>query len=67
MKTLFKFIFSLLIISLISLGAFAQLDFDDDINDVPIDGGASLLLAAGIGYGAKKIIDSRKKNDINDN
>ncbi|WP_192823841.1 PID-CTERM protein-sorting domain-containing protein [Rufibacter sp. LB8] len=27
---------------------------------VPIDGGASLLLAAGAGYGLKKIRDSRK-------
>ena len=29
--------------------------------DVPIDGGVSLLVAAGIGYGAKKIKDARKK------
>ena len=27
---------------------------------VPIDGGLSILLAAGVGYGAKKIYDSRK-------
>ena len=35
-----------------------------DPNDtfVPIDGGLSLLLAAGIGYGAKKAIQARKKN-----
>ncbi len=30
--------------------------------DVPIDGGLSLLLAAGVGYGAKKVHDARKKN-----
>jgi hypothetical protein len=29
---------------------------------VPLDGGLSLLLAAGIGYGAKKAIQARKKN-----
>ena len=29
--------------------------------DVPIDGGLSLLLAAGVGYGAKKVHDARKK------
>jgi hypothetical protein len=29
--------------------------------DVPIDGGLSLLLAAGVGYVAKKGYDSRKK------
>lgn len=34
-----------------------------DPNDVlvPIDGGLSLLLAVGIGYGAKKAINARKK------
>lgn len=29
---------------------------------VPIDGGLSLLLAAGAGYGLKKVNDMRKKN-----
>jgi hypothetical protein len=37
----------------------AQPGFDDTVNDVPVDGGLSLLVAAGIGYGAKKL---RKKN-----
>ncbi len=38
-------------------------DFDDDVEDnsVPFDGGVSLLVAAGIGYGIKKVRDSRKK------
>ena len=27
----------------------------DDVMDVPVDGGLSLLAAAGIGYGAKKL------------
>jgi hypothetical protein len=40
---------------------FAQPGFDDDVADVPIDGGLSILLAAGVGYGAKKINDARKK------
>jgi len=31
------------------------------INDVPIDGGLSLLLAAGVGYGIKKYRDARRK------
>lgn len=30
--------------------------------DVPIDGGVSLLIAAGVAYGAKKAYDKRKKN-----
>ena len=33
----------------------AQPVFDDDVNDVPVDGGLSLLIAAGVGYGVKKI------------
>lgn len=31
--------------------------------DAPIDGGLSLLVAAGVGYGVKKYRDSRKKNE----
>lgn len=33
----------------------AQPGFGDDVDDVPIDGGLSLLVAAGIGYGARKL------------
>lgn len=40
----------------------AQPGFTDDIDDVPIDGGLSLLVAAGVGYGAKKIREKRKLN-----
>lgn len=29
--------------------------------DTPIDGGLSLLLAAGVGYGIKKVRDQRRK------
>jgi hypothetical protein len=39
--------------------------FDNDTSDVPIDGGLSILLAFGIGYGIKKNIDHQvhdKKN-----
>jgi hypothetical protein len=39
----------------------AQPVFDDDVNDVPIDGGLSLLVAAGVGYGAKKMRDKKKQ------
>lgn len=35
---------------------------------VPIDGGISLLLAAGVAYGGKKVYDMNKeKNDEGDN
>jgi hypothetical protein len=39
--------------------------FDNDTSDVPIDGGLSILLAAGIGYGIKKSLKQNtcvKKN-----
>ena len=35
----------------------------NDPNDAPIDGGLSLLLAAGAAYGVKKYRDSRRKAD----
>lgn len=37
-------------------------DYDPD-NVVPIDGGASLLIAAGVAYGLKKIHDKKKGKD----
>ncbi len=37
---------------------------DPDAPPCPIDGGITLLLAAGIGYGAKKIKENRKLNVI---
>lgn len=40
---------------------FAQPGFGDDVNDVPVDGGLSLLVAAGVGYGAKKIREKKRK------
>jgi hypothetical protein len=39
--------------------------FDNDTADVPIDGGLSILLAVGIGYGIKRNLkqsNSSKKN-----
>lgn len=39
----------------------AQPGFGDDVDDVPVDGGISLLVAAGVGYGAKKLRARRKK------
>ncbi len=38
--------------------AHANAGYVDDTLDTPIDGGLSLLVAAGVGYGAKKL---RKK------
>jgi hypothetical protein len=36
-------------------------------NCVPIDGGLSLLIAAGVGYGIKKVRDSRKQQQAEEN
>jgi hypothetical protein len=55
--TILCFIAALIIPSL----THAQPMFDDDVNDVPVDGGLSLLVAAGVGYGAKKLKDRRSK------
>ncbi len=40
----------------------AQPDLPDD-PDVPIDGGLSLLVAAGIGYGAKALKKAKEKRN----
>jgi len=37
-------------------------DGDPTDPDAPIDGGISILLAAGVGYGIKKANDQRKRN-----
>ncbi len=37
----------------------AQPGFGDDTDDVPIDGGLSLLVAAGVGYGAKRLKEKK--------
>ncbi len=34
---------------------------DPDTNDVPVDGGLSLFIAAGVGYGIKKAKDLKKR------
>ena len=39
-------------------------DVPEDI-DAPIDGGIGLLVAAGIGYGIKKVRDNRKEKTTN--
>jgi len=38
-----------------------------DVTDTPIDGGISLLVAAGIGYGVKKVVAKRKADKENTN
>jgi len=52
-----------LFVSLNILPATVHAQFSDTNPDpdAPIDGGIGLLLAAGIGYGVKKVRDNRKK------
>jgi len=55
--------FSLLLGALLLLGvqaAYAQIGPPPPGGGAPVDGGASLLVAAGIAYGAKKLRDSRR-------
>lgn len=52
----------ILLVVIVLLPTFANAQFGgeiDDVNDVPIDGGLSILLAAGIGYGANKVRKSK--------
>jgi len=49
----------LLMLSCIAVPMIANAQIIDP-NDAPIDGGLSLLLAAGVGYGVKKYRDGQK-------
>ena len=66
MNNFFKNTALLVIVLLISMPAhvFAQPGFNPGVpNGVPLDGGISLLVIAGISYGAKKIYGKRKNNE----
>ena len=58
MKKIFKFrtIAIIVVIMFISVGGQSQIAFDPNAQDamVPLDGGLSLLLGAGVAYGIKK-------------
>lgn len=63
MKNVSKsFLFAITLI--LPMALFAQVGADPDS---PIDGGLSLLIAAGIGYGAKKVHDNKKKKQAENN
>lgn len=63
---LILFFFMLMLVVLMSNSAYAQGPDTPDVGDpdlqVPIDGGAGLLVAAGVAYGLKKINDKRKQD-----
>jgi hypothetical protein len=54
---------TLLVITASVTNAQAPDPWDDNNSSdaVPVDGGISLLVAAGIGYGAKKLRDNKRK------
>lgn len=73
MKKISKIVYTSLFIFMLSLvlktNVFAQtgdLDDIDGVADTPIDGGLSLLLAAGVGYGVKKGNYAKKKKAAKD-
>lgn len=53
----------LLLMGMITLPriVMAQTGFEDQLIDVPFDGGVSLLVAAGVAYGLKKAYDKKNK------
>jgi hypothetical protein len=61
-KSRYQVLFYLVILLfLIPFIGNAQPGLEDDVRDLPIDGGLSLLVAAGAAYGAKKV-QQRKRN-----
>ena len=70
-KSFYKKLVLLLMVFLLTFtsGIMAQPDDNGDDPapiDTPSDGGLALLLAAGVGYGVKKVRDSRRKQeDVN--
>lgn len=57
-----KLLAFLFFMMLVSQPLLAQPPDDDDPVNTPFDGGVSLLIAAAVGYGAKKVRDEKKKN-----
>lgn len=51
----------LFLLALIPTIVNAQPGFGDDVPDVPIDGGLSVLLIAGAAYGVKKVRSKSRK------
>ncbi len=63
-----KIIFLFAVITIMSVKGYAQgpLPTDPD-NSVPLDGGLSIALVAGISYGAKRLMKSKKDEAKNNN
>lgn len=72
---IYKAFFLVVLIVLVNLSVFGQEPVPcdpffpepgcggDPYEPVPIDGGASVLIAAGVAYGLKKVYDKRKQDN----
>jgi len=54
--------FSIACIAMLLPSLLQAQGFDDGTSDAPVDGGLSLLIAAGAGYGIQKIRKPKSKN-----
>jgi hypothetical protein len=45
-------------------GIIASAGFDDQTNDIPIDGGISILVGAGLAYGAARLRKKKENKDL---
>jgi hypothetical protein len=64
MKKVFTVLKLTMVVMLLAapIATFAQPGFNStDVDDTPIDGGISLLVLAGAGYGAKKLKERKAK------
>ena len=55
-------LFILLFVASLAAHAQGPPDAGGDPNNAPIDGGLSLLVAAGVGYGAKRLKEKKAAN-----
>jgi hypothetical protein len=60
-KSIYMQITIVAVVMIIPCLLHAQPGFTDDVVDAPVNGGLALLIAGGIGYGVKKIKESRMK------
>lgn len=65
LKKPFTFLFILMFTLSVGVTIAQPADTDLDEPDTPLDGGLSLLLAAGAALGGKKVYDMRKKKNSN--
>ena len=52
----------IIVVLILPFGLFA----DNNLPGTPVDGGLSILLGAGVAYGAKKVFDKQKNDKENE-